>query len=190
MGYLERIENVLWPRFMNHIRAKARDYGEADNEAHGSLGSKAEFTHMWRKIHKLKRAMWDGEKLIGEQPYEIIQDLIGHCFLALDIMRTEQQSEQMQKWWSDVPVIKNVIQPTFDAYKSKDTEPSEQIKENVDWWTKYCNDNAAHEDYAAINALPDEIYNTLVAVDKGEIISPELRQRIHNYLERVRPTSF
>lgn len=57
-----------------------RDYGD---DPEGRLGPKAQFVDMYRKMKKLKRALWEGKNLTGEQPDEIIKDLIGHSMLAL-----------------------------------------------------------------------------------------------------------
>lgn len=53
------------------------------------LGEKGQFSDMWRKFMKLKRAMWEGneESLVTEGVDEIILDLIGHCFLSLEMRR-------------------------------------------------------------------------------------------------------
>lgn len=67
---------------------KNADYGETGD----LLGSRGQFADMWRKFGKLKRAMWDGEALTGEQPEEIIMDLIGHCFLSLYYIEVEKDA--------------------------------------------------------------------------------------------------
>lgn len=78
----------------NHIPAaiarfarKSLDYGDAADE----LGPRAQFVDINRKIKKLKRALWDGETLQGEQPIEILDDLIAHCLLAREML--SRQSE-------------------------------------------------------------------------------------------------
>lgn len=50
------------------------------------LGIAGQFAEIWRKIWKLKKAMWDDQELIGEQPREVLMDMIGHCFLAIDMI--------------------------------------------------------------------------------------------------------
>lgn len=77
-------EHVRWilaaiPTWSARFTEKAVDYGDAVNE----LGKRGQFADMHRKMGKLKRAMWNNEKLVGEQPIEICEDLIGHCFLTM-----------------------------------------------------------------------------------------------------------
>lgn len=50
-----------------------------------TLGERGQFSDMYRKMMKLKAAMWDGNEsqLVSEGVDEIIKDLIGHCFLTL-----------------------------------------------------------------------------------------------------------
>lgn len=47
------------------------------------LGMSGEYAEIFRKTGKLHHSIWDGEKLEGEQPREVVMDLIGHCFLFL-----------------------------------------------------------------------------------------------------------
>lgn len=72
------------------FRAKNRDYSGAGAEPHQVLGVQGQFADIWRKIWKLKKALWDGQELAQEQPEEILHDLIGHCFLTLDLLREEK----------------------------------------------------------------------------------------------------
>lgn len=65
------------------LREKNKDYG--DNAV--ALGVKGQFSDIWRKIGKLRTALWDGKELQGEQPEEILMDLIGHCLLTIDLIR-------------------------------------------------------------------------------------------------------
>lgn len=67
---------------------KSKDYG-GDVGAMIGLGPKAHFVDMWRKMGKLKRALWDGVELEGEKPEEIMRDLVGHIFIILDTITRE-----------------------------------------------------------------------------------------------------
>jgi hypothetical protein len=97
MGATDRIINGLVPEFVSHQQQKAKDYNStfADGFSDGVplgfenadvLGLPGQFAEIWRKIWKLKRALWDGSRLVGEQPREILLDLIGHAFLAIDMI--------------------------------------------------------------------------------------------------------
>jgi len=66
--------------WMELFLSKARDYGE--NE-HTDLGLAGQYADMSRKFRKLRRALWEGKQLAGEQPPEILMDLIGHCWITL-----------------------------------------------------------------------------------------------------------
>jgi hypothetical protein len=69
------------------FRTKARDYGERSGIFTADLlGSRGQFAEIWRKVPKLKKGMWDEEPLENESVTEILQDLIGHCLLALDYL--------------------------------------------------------------------------------------------------------
>lgn len=106
------------PTVVALFRTKARDYSAADgNMAASLLGSRGQFAEIWRKIPKLKKGMWDHEKLENESVPEILRDIIGHCLLALDYYRTEEQ----EKKTSPFPGIPHggTLMPGFgtDTYK-------------------------------------------------------------------------
>lgn len=91
MTAFERIMSQQVPEWAAKFDAKSRDYNSASTgwEPHTFLGVKGQFADIWRKIGKLKKSLWDEERLTGEQPREIIQDLISHLFLTLDLMGPE-----------------------------------------------------------------------------------------------------
>ena len=76
------ILQTILPGVLEAWLKKNKDYGDSD--VMKALGAKAEFVRLWNKIAKLKRALWDGEKLEGEQPEEIMGDMIAHLLLALN----------------------------------------------------------------------------------------------------------
>lgn len=89
MGASERIRESLVPEFVKHQEEKAKDYNESlvpGVENADVLGERGQYAELWRKMAKLKKALWDGQPLVGEQPREILLDLIGHCFLAIDML--------------------------------------------------------------------------------------------------------
>jgi muconolactone delta-isomerase len=83
--HVQAILSSVAPEALERFIARSIDYG--DN--HAELGGRGQFADIWRKVGKLKRAMWDGVNMTGEQPEEIVQDLIGHCLLTLLLLREE-----------------------------------------------------------------------------------------------------
>jgi hypothetical protein len=81
----ERVLTKIVPSLLELYLKKSKDYGGDVGEMIG-LGPKAHFVDMWRKMGKLKRALWDGVELEGEKPEEIMMDLVGHIFIILDKM--------------------------------------------------------------------------------------------------------
>jgi hypothetical protein len=67
------------PKVLELYLKKSGDYGGAS----GGLGPKAPFVDIWRKVLKLKRALWEDEELQFEQTDEILSDLIGTCLNIL-----------------------------------------------------------------------------------------------------------
>lgn len=86
---IDRIRLVHVPLLMKRFEEKAADYnsdGSLPFEPHTVLGIKGQFADIWRKIWKLKKALWDGVELQGEQPIELIDDLIAHLLLTRDLL--------------------------------------------------------------------------------------------------------
>lgn len=55
------------------------------------FGKRGQVQDMYRKVMKLKRVLWDGvPDPAGEKPEEVVMDLIGHCLLTLDFLRTDE----------------------------------------------------------------------------------------------------
>lgn len=65
---------------------KSRDYPP---EAYKFLGARAQFVEVSKKFFKLRRGLWEGKKLEGEDVGEICEDLIGHMLITLNLIRTE-----------------------------------------------------------------------------------------------------
>jgi hypothetical protein len=80
--------------FIQLFDQKNREYG---SENAFVLGSAGQFADIWRKIGKLKTALWDKkpEQLTSEGTEEIIQDLIGHLFLTLQCLRRDEEGVKM-----------------------------------------------------------------------------------------------
>lgn len=84
------IYEVLLPEFLERFFAKNADYGDQHRRG---LGVAAEYVGIHRKIEKLKAALWDGQEMNGEDAREMLMDLIGQCFIVLDLMAQEQTNE-------------------------------------------------------------------------------------------------
>lgn len=96
MGATDRIISDLVPEFIKHQTEKAADYNESlvpGVENADVLGPRGQYAELWRKMAKLKKALWDGKPLNGEQPREVLLDFIGHCFLAIDMLDRQQMEE-------------------------------------------------------------------------------------------------
>ena len=110
MGATERIRDMLVPEFIKHQEQKAADYNESlipGVENADVLGERGQYAELWRKMAKLKKALWDGKPLNGEQPREILLDFIGHCFLAIDMLDRRQMAE-------DPPLLEFPQEPKSD----------------------------------------------------------------------------
>jgi hypothetical protein len=61
------------------------EYGAGAADETGLAG---QWGDLHRKVKKLKGFMWEGNEtaLTREQPEEVLLDLIGHCFLALEML--------------------------------------------------------------------------------------------------------
>lgn len=89
MGFQDRLPALL-QEWKGHQKWKSMDYNGSGIENADVLGPRGQFADIWRKIWKLKKALWDGATLEGEQPREILLDLIGHCFLTIDMLDREK----------------------------------------------------------------------------------------------------
>lgn len=90
-----RILTQHYERWRELFDAKSKDYNSSaafgGTEPHKVLGVRGQFADIWRKIWKLKKVLWDGERLYHEDAEEILLDLIGHCFLTLDLLWEQRQ---------------------------------------------------------------------------------------------------
>jgi hypothetical protein len=76
--------NIL-PSVLEAWLKKNADYGDSDDLK--SLGARAEFVRLWNKMMKLKASLWEGRELSGEQPPEIMGDMVAHLLLALSRLK-------------------------------------------------------------------------------------------------------
>lgn len=84
-GPYATIRDEIAPAVLQRFLDKGRDYGDTFT----TLGVKGQFADIHRKYGKLRRALWDDAVLEGEQPEEILQDFIGHCYLTLYLLNQQ-----------------------------------------------------------------------------------------------------
>lgn len=70
------------------LKAFAQKAADYPPDGFKFLGIKGQFSDITRKFFKLKEALWDDIELNGEQPDEIMEDLIGHLLIALHLWDT------------------------------------------------------------------------------------------------------
>jgi hypothetical protein len=82
----------ILPKALELYLKKSRDYGGnvMETAPGGDLGVKACFPDIWRKMGKLRLAIWDDQPLHEEQPYEILSDMIGHILITMDKLTNER----------------------------------------------------------------------------------------------------
>jgi hypothetical protein len=70
------------------LLAFAEGYAEYGPGAADEMGLAGQWGDLYRKIKKLRPVMWEGdaERLTRETPDQILQDIIGHCLLALEMI--------------------------------------------------------------------------------------------------------
>lgn len=85
-GYITKF---LVPEWEKLFLRKNAGYGDM----HQELGVKAQYVDIHRKVGKLRRGLWEGEDIGDEKPREVLLDLIGHCFLTIEILDREQEDE-------------------------------------------------------------------------------------------------
>lgn len=89
-AYQEIFDRII-PEAVEFFRTKTKDYSGGPGFL--LLGSRGQFSDITRKWLKLYQAVWEGRELVGEQPQEIVQDFIGHCFLLLYTLEHEATKE-------------------------------------------------------------------------------------------------
>jgi hypothetical protein len=77
--------------------ANQRDYGDAFIE----LGPKGQFSDIWRKIAKLKKAVWEDQVLVGEQPDQIIAETIHHLLILRFLLAHPEV--WLETYYTEVP---------------------------------------------------------------------------------------
>jgi len=91
-GYF--IYEVILPEVLKHFFSKNADYGDQHRTG---LGLRAEFVGLHRKFAKLKSYFWDGQEMNHEDGQEMLYDVIGSCFLMLDLMAQPAPAEPINR---------------------------------------------------------------------------------------------
>jgi hypothetical protein len=115
---VDRIRDSWVPIWLKGFERKARDYNSERTgwEPHTFLGVKGQFADIWRKIGKLKKALWDDEPLEGEQPLEIIDDLISHLFLTRDLLLQRGAESQLRLLETERPqYLSKIVGHKYDG---------------------------------------------------------------------------
>jgi len=87
---LMNIATRLMPEWLRLFASKNADYGDGAKV----LGVRGQYADINRKMLKLKRSLWDGDKLQFEDSDEVIMDLIGHLFLTLHMIRFKEETDR------------------------------------------------------------------------------------------------
>lgn len=67
---------------------KREDYSRGGKDGGDDLGAAGQYAELHRKDGKLRRALWEGKELTGEQPREVLLDMIGHAVKAIRYLDT------------------------------------------------------------------------------------------------------
>lgn len=91
------------PDMLELFIKKNAEYGSGEQSSGTYLGARGQFADIWRKIGKLKIGLWDGneDQLTTESVDEILRDMIGHCFLALqlrELARRQEEESRLPMW--------------------------------------------------------------------------------------------
>lgn len=81
------IDRDVIPQVIDHFQEKTRQY--RGGPAFMMLGVQGQFSDINRKFWKLYDALWEGNELEGEQPIEICEDMIGHLFLTIWLLKQQ-----------------------------------------------------------------------------------------------------
>lgn len=151
---------------------KSKDYTNSGGQVFEDSGLMGQFMKMRDKISKLKKPLWDREirrqaaemagrtdprftaetphlNLEFEGPEEIIMDLIGHCLLAISVLRERDRRDRQAKNFRVDPDGTFVYDPATPGENDLDAEESEPVfcgKTRVDTYGSVhtCNLRAGH----------------------------------------------
>ena len=105
---------------------KNAEYGSGEQSSGTYLGARGQFADIWRKIGKLKIGLWDGNEaqLTTESVDEILRDMIGHCFLALQLRALDRKIKaeaQLPDWRGRQEIAARL---SAGASRENDAEPT------------------------------------------------------------------
>jgi hypothetical protein len=87
----DQMINQILPDLVQRFRKKSADYGEVFRD----LGIPGQYSDMHRKMHKLRRGMWEEEQLKGEPVEEILSDLFGNILISLYLIDEELRTSEV-----------------------------------------------------------------------------------------------
>ncbi|AWY04510.1 hypothetical protein SEA_GILDA_54 [Microbacterium phage Gilda] len=133
------------PDMLDLFIKKNAEYGSGEQSSGTYLGARGQFADIWRKIGKLKIGLWDGNEaqLTTESVDEILRDMIGHCFLALQLRALERRIKAeaaLPDWRGRQEVVaratpdlrhENAADPT--RYANDDEIARHAEKQSVSW---------------------------------------------------------
>lgn len=111
----KRVMELMWV-WWEEFEAKNRDYQTSTGNVSENFGLMGQYMKLTDKIHKLRKSMWDaevikeamGQGLSNPKPdvttpfqfegtEEILRDIIGHCFLALDFIEQKAKEDRTKE---------------------------------------------------------------------------------------------
>ncbi len=133
------------PDMLDLFIKKNAEYGSGEQSSGTYLGARGQFADIWRKIGKLTIGLWDGNEaqLTTESVDEILRDMIGHCFLALQLRALERRIKaeaQLPDWRGRQEVAarlsagvshESAAEPT--RYATEDEIARHAEKQGVSW---------------------------------------------------------
>lgn len=104
-GDSEELQSIILqhlPEWAELFARKNSEYQDGMGSAF-VLGARGQFSDMWRKMMKLKIALWEGqpEKLTTEPVEEVLLDMAGHIFLTLEMLWRERDAEAAKAFTSE-----------------------------------------------------------------------------------------
>lgn len=82
----EVIVAEILPDVIDAFINKNADYDVNGTNIAEKFGLKGQYMKLHDKVMKLERPLWNGEKLEGEQPEEVLGDLIAHALICLKFL--------------------------------------------------------------------------------------------------------
>lgn len=92
-GQAKRIFREVVPKALELFARKSKTYELAAGNLAEELGVKGQWGDIYRKVMKLKAPLWEGKPVFTDGQYaefedtrEVLEDLLGHVLLALDML--------------------------------------------------------------------------------------------------------